>query len=54
MVVGLLLPFTRFGSSLGLQPLPPVFFGWLVLILIAYAGLAQAVKTFYVRRYGYN
>jgi Mg2+-importing ATPase len=54
MAVGVLLPFTRFGASLGMQPLPPIFFGWLVLILIAYAGLAQAVKTFYVRRYGYN
>jgi Mg2+-importing ATPase len=54
MAVGLLLPFTRFGASLGMQPLPPIFFGWLALILIAYAGLAQAVKTFYVRRYGYN
>ena len=54
MAVGVLLPSTRFGASLGMQPLPPVFFGWLVLILIAYAGLAQVVKTFYVRRYGYN
>jgi Mg2+-importing ATPase len=34
--------------------LPAVFFEWLVFILLAYAALAQLVKTWFVRRYGYN
>jgi P-type Mg2+ transporter len=54
MAVGILIPFTRFGRSLGMVPLPGVFFLWLVFILFAYAALAQLVKTRYVRRYGYN
>jgi Mg2+-importing ATPase len=54
MAVGILIPFTVFGRSLGMVPLPGIFFLWLVLILFAYAALAQMVKTWYVRRYGYN
>ena len=54
MAVGLALPFTPLGASLGMVPLPPVFFGWLVAILVGYAALAQGVKAFYVRRWGYN
>jgi len=34
--------------------LPSQFFAWLVVILLAYAALAQIVKSWYVRRYGYN
>jgi P-type Mg2+ transporter len=54
MVVGVLLPFTPFGHSLGMVPLPLRFFGWLALILPAYMVLAQIVKTGFIRRYGYN
>jgi Mg2+-importing ATPase len=54
MAVGVLLPFTPFGRSLGMVALPLRFFGWLVFILLAYAALAQLVKSWYVRRYGYN
>jgi P-type Mg2+ transporter len=54
MAVGILLPFTGFGHSLGMVPLPLRFFGWLALILPAYMVLAQLVKTWFVRRYGYN
>jgi P-type Mg2+ transporter len=54
MVVGALLPFTPFGHSLGMVPLPLRFFGWLALILPAYMVLAQIVKTGFIRRYGYN
>jgi Mg2+-importing ATPase len=35
-------------------PLPPSFFAWLVLILPSYAAMAQVVKSWYVRKYGYN
>jgi len=54
MAVGIALPFSPFASSFGMVPLPSQFFAWLVLILLAYAALAQVVKGWYVRRYGYN
>jgi Mg2+-importing ATPase len=54
MAVGIVIPFTRFGRSLGMVPLPGIFFVWLIFILLAYAASAQLVKTWYIRRYGYN
>ena len=54
MAVGIVVPFTGFGHSLGMVPLPGIFFVWLVFILLAYAALAQLVKTWFVRHYGYN
>ena len=54
MAIGIALPFTPFASSFGMVPLPSQFFAWLALILLAYAALAQIVKGWYVRRYGYN
>jgi P-type Mg2+ transporter len=54
MALGIVIPFTPFGHSLGMVPLPMRFFVWLVFILLAYVVLAHLVKTWYVRRYGYN
>ena len=54
MGLGIVIPFTSFGHSLGMVPLPGIFFVWLVFILLAYAALAQVVKTWFIRRYGYN
>jgi len=54
MAVGIALPFSPFASSFGMVPLPSQFFAWLLVILLAYAALAQIVKSWYVRRYGYN
>lgn len=54
MGVGVLIPFTAFGHSLGMVPLPLRFFEWLVLILLSYVVLAQLVKTSFVKRFGYN
>lgn len=43
--VGLLLPGTHIGQSLGFTPLPIAFWPILALIVLAYAGLTQFVKT---------
>lgn len=51
MAVGILLPFTSFGSSIGLQPLPLSYFPWLIAILFAYCLLTQTVKNWYIRRF---
>jgi Mg2+-importing ATPase len=53
MLAGLIIPFTPFGATLGLRPLPPAYFGWLVLILACYVALAQLVKNWFARKYGY-
>jgi len=54
MLIGIVIPFSPVAASLGMVPLPSIFFLWLVGILLSYAALAQAVKTWFVRRYGYN
>lgn len=50
---GLAIPFTPFGKTMGLSPLPAVYFGWLVVILTAYGVLAQLMKNWFARRFGY-
>jgi len=54
MVIGLALPFSPLAPALGFVPLPGAYFGWLAAILICYACLTQLVKTWFVRRNGYN
>jgi Mg2+-importing ATPase len=51
MIIGILLPFTAFGSSIGLQPLPMSYFPWLAGILLSYCILTQLVKNRYIRRF---
>jgi hypothetical protein len=36
----------------GINDAAAAYFGWLLLILLAYACLTQVVKTWFVRRYG--
>jgi P-type Mg2+ transporter len=50
--ISLLLPFTTFGTFLGLYPLPPSYFPWLAATLQAYGGVAQVLKRWYLRRFG--
>jgi Mg2+-importing ATPase len=46
------IPFTAFGASVGLAPLPTVYFAWLVLTIFLYMLLATLLKGIFVRRYG--
>jgi Mg2+-importing ATPase len=50
--VGLLLPLTRLGALLGLVPLPPVYFCWLLLVLGGYCLLTELAKRWYFHRWG--
>lgn len=52
MGVGMALPFSPLGHYLGMVPLPPSYFVWLVGILLSYCMLTQLVKTLYIRRFG--
>lgn len=53
LLVGTVLPFTSIGNSMGLQPLPMIYFIFLLLPTITlYLLLAQYVKVIYTRKYG--
>lgn len=51
MAIGILIPFTPFGTSIGLQPLPLEYFPWLAGILLSYCVLTQLVKNWYIKRF---
>jgi magnesium-transporting ATPase (P-type) len=51
IVIGILIPFSPLGASVGLQPLPASYFSWLVVTLIAHCALTQLIKSIYVRRF---
>ena len=50
--VGIILPFTRLGGTLGFVPLPSTYWILLCLILVGYAILTHLVKTWFVRKFG--
>jgi Mg2+-importing ATPase len=51
MAIGAAIPFTHFGASIGLQPLPNAYFLWLGATLLSYCVLTQLVKLWYLRRF---
>jgi Mg2+-importing ATPase len=54
MAIGIFLPMGPLAPYFKLQALPPLYFVFLPLILLAYMGLTQAMKGFYTRRYGWQ
>jgi Mg2+-importing ATPase len=52
IAVGIGLPFSHAGLAIGMVPLPWVYFLWLAAMLLAYCGLTQLVKVWYIRRFG--
>jgi P-type Mg2+ transporter len=54
MAVAIYLPFSPIASTLGFVPLPASYFIWLTLILLSYCVLTQLIKTWFVKKYGYN
>jgi Mg2+-importing ATPase len=51
IVIGMLLPFVAIGRKIGMMEMPPVYFAWLGLTVVAYCALTQMVKVIYIRRY---
>lgn len=51
MPIGILLPSTPFGSSIGLEALPLSYFPWLFGILLSYCILTQLIKNWYIHRF---
>jgi Mg2+-importing ATPase len=54
VAIGIFLPMSPIAAYFKLQPLPWVYFPWLVVVLVAYIVLTQAMKGFYSRRYGWQ
>jgi Mg2+-importing ATPase len=51
-LVGALLPFSPLAGMLGLVPLPPLYWLFLVGMLLVYVLLTQVVKTWFYKKYG--
>jgi magnesium-transporting ATPase (P-type) len=51
MFLGLVIPFTWFGASIGLQPLPTAHFLCLGPTLLSYCLAVQLVKLWYLRKF---
>lgn len=47
-----MIPFTAFGTSIGLGTLPPVYFAWLAVTILMYMVLATIAKKAFVWKYG--
>jgi Mg2+-importing ATPase len=47
-----IIPFTTFGTSIGLAALPPVYFLWLCITIILYMVLATVAKKVFMKRHG--
>lgn len=51
MAIGIFIPFSPFAAGLKMQPLPMLYFPWLIGILLAYCMLTQAVKIWFIKRF---
>ena len=52
IAIGAIIPYTWLGRQLDMAHLPPVYFFWLVAIIIAYMILATIMKKIFVWKYG--
>ena len=51
-LVGIWLPYSAFATALGFTPLPQGYWLALAIMLLAYLGLTQLVKTWLINRFG--
>lgn len=52
MAIGIVIPFTSFGTSIGMVPLPMSYFPWLIATLVGYCVLTQVLKKAYIKKFG--
>jgi len=48
-IIGLIIPYTKFGSYVGLVPLPSLYLWCLLVIMIAYILITEVVKRIYIK-----
>lgn len=51
MTVGIVVPYSTFGISVGLQPLPLAYFPWLIGIILSYCIVTQFMKKIYIKKF---
>jgi Mg2+-importing ATPase len=51
MLIGLYIPFSPLASAMHFEPLPAVYFAYLVAILLTYCVLTQLIKVWYIKRF---
>ncbi len=51
IIIGMIVPFTGFGHSIGMVNLPWFYFPWLWAILLSYCVLTQFLKNCYIRAF---
>ena len=54
MALAMIIPYTALGAQLNMVPLPGNYFPWLIAELLCYAVLTQIVKSWFVRKYGFD
>jgi Mg2+-importing ATPase len=54
VTIGLVIPFTPLGKYFGFVPPPLTYFIALVAIIVAYLFMVQFVKSWFIKRYGYE
>ena len=54
MAIGVTLPMSPLADYFKLQALPPGYLPWLIAILLGYATLTTAMKTIYIRKFGWQ
>lgn len=52
IAVGTILPYTAFGKTLGMHPMPYSYFPWLMGMILCYMLLATFLKAMFRKRYG--
>lgn len=53
MAIGIYIPYSYVGTSIGLVPLPLSYFPWLIATLICYCVLTQIVKVWFINKFHY-
>jgi Mg2+-importing ATPase len=51
MLIAIIIPFSPFAPALKLEPLPWIFFPWLIGILATYCLLVQVVKGWFIKKF---
>jgi Mg2+-importing ATPase len=54
VALGALLPYTIVGKWFGFAPLPAIFFLFLLVFVVLYLLMVQAVKNWFTKKYGYE
>ncbi|MGL4343886.1 MAG: magnesium-translocating P-type ATPase [Cellulosilyticaceae bacterium] len=51
IAIGTVIPYTPFGAMIGMHPMPPIYFVWLLVTIVCYMALATLLKKIYVKKY---